>query len=320
MEGHVLEDLDRPVAEVQERELEALLSFENVVGVGIGRRSRGGSDTGEPCLTVFVSKKVPLEELPSDARIPRAIRHCVTDVVAIGEVYGDDGLEPQEPKRTGRGLRARPVRGGCSVGHFRSSGGSMGTVAIDREAYPGIPEHYYLLSSNRALAGCNAGTIGDPVLQPGYADGGRMPDDVIGRLARFVPLRFDGAVNLVDAALAKVDFHDLDRNILWLGPARETAPKVRIGQVVRKAGSGTCFSTGVVKAVNVTLQVRYAAGTALFAHQILTTCMSSAADSGSVLLDRDERPVGLLFARSEHASVASPMGFVESLLGIRVGF
>jgi hypothetical protein len=195
----------------------------------------------------------------------------------------------------------------------------MATAVTDQSAYPGVPARYYLLSSNRVLADCNAGTIGDAVLQPRYADGGRDPADAIGRLARFVPLRFDGGANWVDAALAEVDFPDLDRSIPWIGHPREALAKVRIGQVVRKTGRGTFFTSGAVKAVNVTLKVRYAAGTALFARQIVTTRMSGSEDSGSLLLDRDDRPVGLLFACSEHASVANPIGLVESLLGVRIG-
>ncbi len=149
------------------------------------------------------------------------------------------------------------------------------------------------------LADCNAATIGDAVLQPRFADGGRDPADAIGRLARFVPLRFDGAANWVDAALAEVDFPDLDRSIPWIGHPREALAKVRIGQVVRKTGRGTFFTSGAVKAVNVTLKVRYAAGTALFARQIVTTRMSGSEDSGSLLLEREDRPVGLLLpARS----------------------
>jgi hypothetical protein len=324
MEGHVLEDIDKPVAEIQERELPALLRCENVVGVGVGRKVQGGRDTGEPCLTVFVSKKVPLELLPAEARIPRTIKHCTADVVAIGDVRGDqeplDSFSPAEPRNEQNTRRVRPARGGCSVGHYRTAGGSMGTAVIDQSAYPGVPLQYHLLSTNRVLADCNTGEIGDAVLQPRFADGGRDPVDMIGRLARFVPLRFDGEVNFVDAALAEVDFRDLDRSIIWIGHAREAQPKVRIGQLVRKTGRGTLFSSGSVKAVNVTLKVRYATKVALFARQIVTTPLSSAEDSGSVLMGREDRPVGLLFARSEHASVANPIGLVESLLRVRVGF
>jgi hypothetical protein len=323
MEGHVLEDLDKPVAEIQARELPALLNLDNVVGVGVGRRIQAGRDTGEPCLSVFVSKKVPLETLSNESRIPRTIKHCTTDVVAIGEVRGDeDPLElplgseaPVEPAA----WRSRPLRGGCSVGHYRTAGGTMGTAVIDQSAYPGLPARYYLLSSNRVLADCNAGTIGDVVLQPRFADGGREPVDAIGRLSKFVPLRFDGEANFVDAALAEADFPDLDRSILWIGHAREALTKVRIGQVVRKTGRGTRFTSGAVKAVNVTLKVKYAAGIALFSRQIVTTRMSRAQDSGSLLLEREDRPVGLLFACSEHASIANPIGLVESLLEVRIG-
>jgi hypothetical protein len=320
MEGHVLEDIDKPVAEIQERELPALLRCENVVGVGVGRRICAGRDTGEPCLTVFVTKKVALDAVPAESRIPRTIKHCTTDVVVIGEVRGDGeppGLEPPEARSD---QRARPARGGASLGHYRAAGGTLGTAVIEQDAYPGIPERYYVLSTNRVLADCNTGEIGDPVLQPRFADGGRDPADVIGRLSRFVPLRFDGEVNWVDAALAEVHFGDVDRSVAWIGHAREALTKVRIGQLVKKTGRGTHFTSGSVRAVNVVLKVRYGSREALFARQIVTTPLSSPADSGALLFDREDRPVGLLFACSEYASVANPIGLVESLLKVRVGF
>ncbi|MFZ5891850.1 MAG: trypsin-like peptidase domain-containing protein [Myxococcota bacterium] len=341
MEIHALEEVDKPVAELQEREQAALLAYENVVGVGVGRKIRDGHDTGEPCLTVFVTQKLPLEALSEGARIPTSVRHCKTDVVELGQVFAGDGVIsrlsesavpdrvvqervrveppspiPNEPLRH----RARPARGGCSVGHYNVMGGTIAAGVIDRSAHPGIPLRYYILSNNHVLADANAARIGDPILQPSAADGGRHPQDSIGRLARFVPLRFDGEQNLVDAAVAEVDFPDLDRSIAWLGFPREFCPRVRIGQLLRKTGRTTCFTSGIVQTVNTTIDVNYSGRVARFARQIVTSCMSAPGDSGSLAMDAQERPVGLVFANSERATILNPIGFVESLLQIRVGF
>ena len=48
--------------------------------------------------------------------------------------------------------------------------------------------------------------------------------------------------------------------------------------------------------------------------------MSAPGDSGSLAMESQERPVGLVFANSERATILNPIGFVESLLQIRVGF
>ena len=342
MEIYALEEVDKPIAELQEREQAALLSRENVVGVGVGRKIRDDEETGEPCLTVFVTQKLPLDALREEDRIPASVRHCKTDVVELGQVFAGDGVvsrlsESAVPDRAvpesghpearpsampGEVLRhrARPARGGSSIGHYKVMGVTIAAGVIDRGAHPGIPLRYYVLSNNHVLADSNAARIGDPILQPSSADGGRHPQDSIGRLARFVPLRFDGEPNLVDAAVAEVDFPDLDRSIAWLGYPREPSPRARIGQILRKTGRTTCFSTGAVLAVNTTIDVNYSGRVARFVRQIVTTCMSAPGDSGSLALDGQERPVGLIFANSERVTIMNPIGFVESLLQIRVGF
>ena len=48
----------------------------------------------------------------------------------------------------------------------------------------------------------NQASLGDDVIQPGTFDGGSAPDDVIGKLANFVPILFDGSPNTIDAAIA----------------------------------------------------------------------------------------------------------------------
>src|SRR5690349_18838637 len=92
MEIHALEEVDKPVAELQESEQASLLTCENVLGVGVGRKIKEGLDTGEPCLTVFVSQKLPLSALTESARIPRSLKHCKTDVVELGQVFAGDGV------------------------------------------------------------------------------------------------------------------------------------------------------------------------------------------------------------------------------------
>src|SRR5439155_996335 len=46
-----------------------------------------------------------------------------------------------------------------------------------------------ILSNNHVLANQNAGHVGDSILQPGPADGGRL-QDTIARLVDFVPIQF----------------------------------------------------------------------------------------------------------------------------------
>jgi hypothetical protein len=60
-----------------------LAGLPNVHGVGLGGRWRANDPTGEPCLTVFVHRKVPAGILPRDALVPRGLGGLSTDVVEL---------------------------------------------------------------------------------------------------------------------------------------------------------------------------------------------------------------------------------------------
>ena len=70
-----------------------LLRKANVVGVGVGLRARHGRPVGEPSIIVNVTRKVPLEQLPPDDRIPKVLDGVRVWVEAVGEIQAqaDDG-------------------------------------------------------------------------------------------------------------------------------------------------------------------------------------------------------------------------------------
>lgn len=166
-----------------------LLSLPNVVGVGIGYKKTGGRSTDKLSIVVLVEKKVQKQRLSPDQRVPDKIEGVPTDVVESGPLEaGCFGLWPR--RQQNRLERLRPVRPGVSIGHFRVSAGTLGAVVYDLDS--GVP---LLLSNNHVLANAtdgndNLSAPGDAVLQPGYMDGGRVPEDTIAVLERFVPLKF----------------------------------------------------------------------------------------------------------------------------------
>jgi len=320
VEFHGLEEVDKAVAAIQGREERALLALPNVIGVGVGRKTTQGFETNEPCLLVLVSRKLPVAELGPDARIPTLVEHCKTDVIEVGSVAASETPEPAGSGKNSLRCRVRPAQGGFSVGRVAGCSGSIAAGAIDAGSELGERKRYYLLGSNSVLAALNEGREGDPILQPSAPDGGRPGNDTLGRLARFVPLHFDEQPNFVDAAIAEVPFADLDRSVFWIGHAVDRASRVRIGQMLQKTGRSSCYSTAVVKGVNVTLAVDYAGRKARFCQQILTTPLATAGDGGSLALDSARRAVGLTLAASPSVTVVSPIGLVESLLNIRVGW
>jgi hypothetical protein len=318
--------------EVQSDRQDELLALPNVVGVGISHKYVGGEDTGDPAIAVFVSQKLPKDMLRKDERIPASLNSLKTDVIETGVIQaGVDSLLEAGPALGTREerrqeaeiellrARVRPVEGGYSVGHYQITAGTYATAVIDATAFPGVPQRYYVLSNNHVLANSNDARIGDPILQPGPYDGGVVATDTIARLSRFVPINFaPGAVNYVDAAIAEGNFDVLDREIYWVGYARGgMAPALNM--IVQKTGRTTNYTTGQITAINATVNVNYGGGrVARFVNQILTTNMSAGGDSGSLLLDMENRAVGLLFAGSSVVTIHNDIRYVQHLLGIRV--
>jgi len=219
--------------------------------------------------------------------------------------------------------RIRPVQGGFSVGHHAVTAGTIATACYDWNSFPGMPQQYYILSNNHVLANSNNASIGDPILQPGIFDGGSFPQDMVGRLSRFIPIQFKTAttapLNYVDAAIAEVPFHLADREIYWIGYVKDLYEAPGLDEILQKTGRTTNFTTGRVISVNATIDVNYGGGRiARFARQILTTNMSAGGDSGSLVTDLRERAVGLLFAGSNTVTVINNIYYVQRLLGIRL--
>jgi hypothetical protein len=244
-------------------------------------------------------------------------------------------LEPTSASPLLLARRVRPVKGGYSVGHFAITAGTIATCVYDMlpggSVSPpahgvGIPPKFYILSNNHVLANSNAASAGDPILQPGPIDGGTLPADRIASLSRFVPITFEPPIpraqhrNLVDAAIAEASFHDLDREIHWLGTVRGWRRKaaVTVGTLVKKVGRTTNFTVGRITAIAATVDVGYGGGVARFSDQIVTTNISAGGDSGSLVTTLDNVAVGLLFAGSSVATIVNQIENVRALLRIEV--
>lgn len=300
---------------------EKFLGRANVVGVGLGHKITDGQMSDTPSVMVLVSQKMPDGLLDARDKVTKTIESKPTDVLEVGHLLAGKGAQA-EPLRAvdaqTLAKRVRPVRPGYSVGHPKVTAGTIGAGCYDLSPLPGVPPRYYILSNNHVLANSNDASIGDPVYQPGVYDGGG-PADAIGRLARYVPITFDGSCNYVDAAIAEVPFDTIDRDIYWSGHPTTAAAAATVGQYLKKTGRTTHFTTGQVTALNATVNVGYGAGkVAKFCNQIVTTNMSAGGDSGSLVLDWENRPIGLLFAGSSVATILNPIATVQLALKVRV--
>ena len=309
----------------------ALFSRANVVGVAIARKVVGGRETDEPCVVVYVERKRPEAELARRDVVPKAVEGVRTDVVETGRFHALGSAPPDVVERTSR---VRPAPGGVSIGHPRTTAGTLGVVARTRSG------GRVILSNNHVLANSNDAKAGDVILQPGPADGGR-PDDGIARLASFVPLVFDdrdlgpfgrflerlfgpllswaglglkrlptGRTNLVDAALAEpLDPDDVRAEILEIGRVAGTAVP-EIGLRVRKSGRTTGLTSGRVTGLDAVVTVDYGGRSAVFRRQVVSDLLSKGGDSGSLIVDDSNRAVGLLFAGSAVTTLLNPIDAV----------
>lgn len=307
----------------------------NVVGMGVGVKWRKGQPTGEPALIVLVTQKLERDQVSAADLVPPKLGEMQTDVLAVGYPFAGDSDRLQAGIQM-LAKRARPAEGGYSVGHFDITAGTIATCVYDilpdggvSPPAPGvgIPPRYYILSNNHVLANSNDAALGDPILQPGPFDGGTDPADRIARLSRFIPITFDPPAprashnNLVDAAIAEGEFHDLDREIYWTGYVRGWRRKtnVTVGTLVQKTGRTTNYTTGRITAINATIDVGYGGGrVARFKDQIVTTNMSAGGDSGSLVTTLDDVAVGLLFAGSPVATIVNQIENVRSLLRVEI--
>lgn len=327
--------------QAKEANKDRLLQLPNVVGVGVGFRETGGQTTDEVVVTVLVEEKVPEAALSGDETVPREVSGVRTDVVAVGVLRA-----LQSPRD-----RHRPVPGGVSLGHFRITAGTFGAVVRDNNTQTRL-----ILSNNHVLANSNDASIGDAIIQPGAADGGVNPGDVIAHLERFCPIDFGlqestcniadsvaalvtagahmigsqhqlkalkvraQATNLVDAAVARPVSDDIILDeILEIGEVSGTT-SASLGLSVRKSGRSTGFTTGTITVLDATVTVSYGTNkTATFEDQIITGAMSAPGDSGSLLVDGgSQQAVGLLFAGSDQTTIHSPIQAVLDCLNVTI--
>jgi len=102
-------------------------TYPNVVGFSLNYQKKivGGQETEEPCLRIYVSKKVPKDYLTSDIIIPSSIDGIKTDVVEIGEVKILPFFPLPKAKVASKTEKVRPVVLGVSIGNERITAGCL---------------------------------------------------------------------------------------------------------------------------------------------------------------------------------------------------
>lgn len=266
-----------------------------LVSLGLAPRPDGG-------LAVALRYRLGVPTARMLAR--RAVEHAGPDVDVrrTGRISAVPAGGPRPPVVTARAVgetgRVRPLRPGVSVAHIDVTAGTLGGFVT-------IEGRLHALSNHHVLVGTPTARAGDPVLQPGPADGGRAPRDRVGALAGFLPLAA-GTTASVDAATAVLDEEDVDLTYPS-GPVTGTL-RVAGAETVEKIGRTTGLTRGRVTAFELDdVVVGYGpdVGDVSFDDQLEVEGLgrgpfSRGGDSGSLVsVPGTGRAVGLLFAGSE---------------------
>jgi len=157
--------------------------YKNVIGYSETLKNEivGGVEVQRKAYRVYVSKKLPKSQLSPQDILPDEINGIPVDVVELGEVKALSS-NFQDPTK-----KYRPIFPGISVGHYLITAGTIGAIVRDK-----TDGKVCILSNCHVLANSNKGKAGDAILQPGPYDSGRLPNDQIGTLKRFVEILHNG--------------------------------------------------------------------------------------------------------------------------------
>jgi hypothetical protein len=241
----------------------------------------------------------------------KALARGEVDIRVVGKV---------RPQAAWHLARHRPLAVGSSIGHARVTAGTLGAFVLGERG-----AGRFVLSNNHVLADEDRARKGDAVLQPGRADGGRSPADVVARYERAVRLKRSG--NRVDAAIARLDEGVAIDAVRLYGVGALLAPRdqpLAPGDRVIKVGRTTGTTRGVVSAIEVDrVIVGYDRGELRFDEQVEITPLgrmpfSRGGDSGALVVDGARHPAALLFAGNDaDTTYASPIEAVLSALRVR---
>ncbi|MPQ43077.1 hypothetical protein [Clostridium tarantellae] len=287
------------------------LQKKNVVGIAFGNKIKNGLNTNEPCLKVFVNTKKNESNLNDTDLIPKIYEGIKTDVFECGKLSFSTSTLPLIEKK-------RPFQFGYSIGNSRCKvAGTAACLVKDRCG------NYYILSNNHVLSYYDTLTIGTPILQPAFRDGGKYPNDVIAILSKKIPLLNSSEfssnyINYVDCAIAKVtNIFEVTKKIALIGSVKGIKDAT-INLSVKKVGRTTGLTTGKITALDalVKLNTHPSGDYLLFHNQIITTSMNEDGDSGSLVLDKSNNAVGLLFGKGNNITMINPIKSVLTALNV----
>ncbi|KJK52804.1 hypothetical protein UK23_02225 [Lentzea aerocolonigenes] len=299
----------RPIKRMVEDEF---LTRPGVIGVDIGEKYTAGRPTGKAAIVVYVCAKGPQHP----QQIPAEVGGVPTDVVAESIVLHRARITRASDEQPVVAERHPILRGGIGIGPARSFrvvppevekageyviAGTLGAFVITRT------DPRKVLGLTTFHVGCvdDSWAVGDEFVHPSRVDGGVPGADEIAVLDRAA------LAGSVSAAGLKMGARPFRAEVVDVG-AITGAAQATIGSTVRKRGRTTGLTYGVIVSTDATLRLDFGDGIGVRTLRDQIRVHSSErfgdhGDSGAVLVDADNRVVGLYVAGSGSTGFANPI-------------
>lgn len=297
--------------------IQRFVSGPNTVGTGVAEKVTAGRMLDEVSLKFYVRKKLSKKQLNKAEFIPERITppgfadSLLTDVEEIGDL-----------KLEAYTTRVRPALPGYSIGEPASMSGTFGCLVQSIAD----PNAIFILSNAHVLARSGLIQQGAGVTQPDRADGGRVPQDLIGTLVDATTFNFEpGFNNLCDAALVRPSsMAEVTSFIAKIGVPMGVNTNLQRQMHVQKTGRTTEHTVGIIRDVNfrtnalVYPKPQGGQGKVGFFDQVLCEVFTKEGDSGSLVCDMEGRAVGLHWAGSLSSSVFNKIQHVLTRFEVEV--
>ena len=289
----------------------------HIVGVSAGRKTTLGDETVEPCITLWVRRKLPRRLLSR--------RACIPAVLALDMPGGACATDVRELCRpiVAHAGRIRPLRLGVDIAHVRGVTGTLGLL-VTREGTDGT----FALGCSHVLARSGVDVAeNDPVDQPLNVPS--EPEDAVGALcADFTVIRgrSNGAANPMDAALVRLSV-PAEAVFADGTPGPVAVSFATAGQIAATwrntlmsgATSGSVAGRVIGTRASMTVERVPFVGEAVYSNVVLYSTRCAEGDSGAAVLTPDgSTAIGLHVAGSsaDRVGLFQPIGPVFQKYGL----
>lgn len=298
---HVIPPKD--ITDIQKRHTDELLKISGVTGVGTG-------EDGES-IVIFTND--------DNVKIPDSLEGVKTKRFTAPMVVANPEPDPIQQQKGGQHIESmplvRPVPIDVSVGN--ASECSAGTITC----FVTDGKDIYLLSNSHVIAGSGTFAIGSKIVQPARYDdvvrcGASHPIATLFGIDS-IDWHYNTVSNYADCAIAKVDSGiKVAPYAIYYGVPNYTPTSklaiANVGDSVKMIGRTSGMKFGKVTMTNVTILILYKIGTvykyARFANQyIISAGFSAAGDSGALVVDSKNNPVGAIVAGTTSFSIVTPI-------------